>query len=200
MSFYLAEVSALRDLDHVKITKNLENRRQWRMFSLQRYGRKISDISEECEKNIHKICNLLLSTDYEHKHVVSTNVMWVYTNEVKLLGILDKIDFLEYKKFTQVKIDRPKNSVFLKKSNHTHRSYFKTIKLSVEEKQQLSNFFLSQEKHIRLSPSLKQWLNGKFNRTQDYFFIDHSGEQWLLMLALVMPSIVRKTFEIITHK
>ena len=127
-------------------------------------------------------------------------MVWIYTNDIKLLKILDNCKYLDCKKFTQAQVDRPKNSVLLKNSKHTHRSYFKNIKLSLEEKQQLANFFTSQQKNIRPSPSLKTWLHGKFNRTQDYFFIDHDGEQWLLMMSLVIPGLVRKTLEIITHK
>jgi hypothetical protein len=200
MSFYLPEASALRDLDHKIISANLENRRQWRAHAKERFGRRLSTISEDCETNIQSVCELLLSTSYEHKHVVSTHTAWIYTNDLELLKIFNQQPYLSEKRFVQVEVDRPKNTVILKKSNHTHRSYFKMVKLSALEKQQIYNFFINQQNHVRVSPSMKEWMFSKFNRTQDYFFMDHTGENWLLMLALIRPGIIRKTLKIITDK
>lgn len=199
MSFYLAEVSALRDLDHESISKNLKHRRQWRYLSFQRYGKDLKDISIEKEKHLHALCDVLTNADYEYKYVVSTNCMWVYANDIDFFQALDNCEFLSYKQFTQVNINRPKNTISIKKAKHTHRSYFKIIKLSAESKQILANF-LSAQPEIRPSPSLEKWFQSKFTRTQDYFFIDHNGENYLLMLSLVLPGILRKTLQIIAHK
>jgi hypothetical protein len=53
---------------------------------------------------------------------------------------------------------------------------------------------------VRLSPALKSWISQSFNRTQDYFFVDHDSLTWLTMLSLVQPGIVRKTMHIIPAK
>jgi hypothetical protein len=61
----------------------------------------------------------------------------------------------------------------------------------------LKNFFNNQTGHIRPSPALVSWFDGDYHRTQDYFFVDHSGDSWLVMLALVHSGLIRKTVDII---
>jgi hypothetical protein len=87
----------------------------------------------------------------------------------------------------------------LKNSRYDSRSYFNTTKLNLQEKETLKNFFLNQKEHIRLSPSFDEWLMTKpFQRLMDHYFIDYTGEQWLTMLSLIRPGIIRKTQQIVT--
>ena len=155
------------------------------------------DITEQTEENLHKLADILIKTSVDFKLVTSVNQGWVYTNSKTLVKQLDKMAELEFKEFKEVHINRPKNTVKLKNPKHTHRSYFKLTKISDAEKERLVNFFVNQQDHIRLSPALAQWTVTPFKRTQDYFFVDYTGEEWLIMIALINPSIIRKTSAII---
>ena len=52
--------------------------------------------------------------------------------------------------------------------------------------------------YVNQLENLAKWLIMPFHRTQDYFFVDHDGEGWLIMLALVKSGIIRKTVKIVT--
>ena len=72
-------------------------------------------------------------------------------------------------------------------------------KLTNQEKENLKNFFTNQTEHIRISPSLHVFLHEKpYQRTMDHYFIDYNDEQWLTMLALIRPGLIRRTLEIVT--
>ena len=111
--------------------------------------------------------------------------------------LADNVD-LKYKQYHEAVIDRPKNSIKLRESKFTHRTYFRPTKLTAKEKASLANFFITQQDNIRLSPAAEGWMLTPMTRTQDYFFMDHTGDSWLVMLALIRPGLFRKTLEIIT--
>jgi hypothetical protein len=114
-----------------------------------------------------------------------------------LINKIDQLGCLTNKTYTQAQIDRPKNTIRLRNPQHQHRGYFKRLKLTLDQKNHLINFFINQEEHIRLSPALVTWVDQQFLRTQDYFFIDYDEESWLLMLGLIHPGLIRKTVDLI---
>jgi hypothetical protein len=203
----LDEVSCLRDLNHQHIDIIIARRRQWREISLQRWtntpvnnnvlSHKVRDISDDNVTNLHTLTDVLLRSRADFKLVTSVSQAWIYTNDLELFDQLDQLDFLMWCQYTQAKINRPKNTISLRNPQHKHRSYFRSIKLTDLEKQQLCNFFNNQTE-IRISSSLSKWMNDRWHRTQDYFFIDHNEESWLVMLSLIKPGLIRKTLELIT--
>lgn len=208
VSFHLDEVSALRELNHQYIDIIIERRRQWREISLQRWTtavqsnknivtRRAKDITNENVENLHVLTDVLLRSRVEFKLVTSVSSAWVYTNDVHLLESLDKLDFLVWKTYSEALVDRPKNTIKLKDPKHRYRSYLKCVKLTDKEKTHLCNFFANQQGHARISPALLKWMDERWHRTQDYFFIDHDDESWLVMLSLIKPSMIRKTVELI---
>ena len=208
VSFHLDEVSALRELNHQYIDVIIERRRQWREISLQRWTnavqsnknivtRRAKDITNENVENLHALTDVLLRGRVEFKLVTSVSSAWVYTNDVHLLETLDKLDFLVWKTYSEAVVDRPKNTIKLKDPKHRYRSYLKCVKLTDEEKTHLCNFFANQQGHARISPALLKWMDERWHRTQDYFFIDHDDESWLVMLSLIKPNMIRKTVELI---
>jgi hypothetical protein len=138
----------------------------------------------------------LLATRVDFKLVTSVSQAWVYTNNVELIEQLSQFDFLIAQQYTQAIIDRPKNTIRLRDPQHQYRSYLKSVKLTEEEKTQLINFLMNQQ-DIRISPALAHWTEDRWHRTQDYFFVDHDTESWLVMLALVKPGLIRKTATLI---
>jgi hypothetical protein len=207
------EASSLRDLSHKEIDRTIERRREWREMALQRWnktgtilgkqhnilGRRRKEITDTTVENLHTLAELLLTTPIEFKLVVSANQAHVYANDLTFFDQLDHLNGLERKSYSRAEINRPQNTIQLKNPKHQYRSYFKITKLTDVQKTHLTGFLLNQQT-VRISPALDEWIVGPFNRTQDYFFVDHNEMSWLTMLSLVRPGLIRKTMQIIPTK
>jgi len=211
IGFQLDEVNCLRTLTHDSISDLIERRQLWQEVAQQRWinghqahstilSRRWKEITEQTISDLHKLAELLIQSKEEFKLVVTVNQGYVYTNELSLIQRLDQLPQLLFKTYTQAQLDRPKNTIRLKKSPHQYRSYLKMVKLTGNQKIQLINFLTAQQDYVRISPALTKWLNQPFNRTQDYFFIDYNSKSWETMLSLVHPGLIRKTLEIIPAK
>lgn len=209
--FHLDEISCLRVLDHAHIDDMIERRKQWREIAQQRWvagrqkhgiimSRRWKDITEKTVQDLHALAQLLLNTSANFKLVVSINQGYVYSNDTALIDQLDHMSELTYKTYTQAEIVRPKNTIQLRNPCHQFRTYFATCKLTAEQKHRLEEFLITQSAHVRLSPALARWIDVSFNRTQDYFFVDHDAQSWCTLLSLVQPGIIRKTMHIIAAK
>lgn len=212
IGFSLDELSCLKMLDHDYIDSIISRRKEWRAIHHQRLmkigkpsvptmhsilGRRSREITDETVEHLHNLAEQLLKSKDEYKLVTSVDQGWVYTNSTKLIRRLSDNATLQNKSYTKAVIDRPANTIRLKNIKYTHRSYFKVLKLTAQQKTNLEQFFINQQGHIRPSPALLQWFKGDYHRTQDYLFVDHNGEGWLVMLALVQSGIIRKTVDII---
>lgn len=210
LGFSLDEATCLRELDHANIDELIQRRKQWQEVTQQRWingrqnttilSRRWKEITEKTVADLHSVADVLLASAADFKLVVSVHLGYVYTNDLALLAKLDCMPELTCKTRTQAQIDRPQNTIRLKKSNYNFRSYFKTLHLSAQEKQQLVNFLKTQQNFIRTSPSMNQWIKEPFTRLQDYYFVDHDSEQWLTLISLVYPGIIRKTMQILADK
>jgi hypothetical protein len=210
MSFELDEVSCLRTLDHNSIDFMMNRRREWRELAQHRWlnakqntarlNRVHKPITDQTVENLHTLAEVLLTTDKDFKLVVSANQAWVYTNTPELFDCLDQLPILQSKTYSQAVVNRPTNTIKLKNSVYSFRSYFKFSKLTASQKDMLVDFLINQQTQVRLSPSLKIWMDYPFNRVQDYFFIDYKTASWITMLALVHPGLIRKTMQIIPAK
>jgi len=216
IGFHLDEVSCLRELDHTHIDSMIERRRAWREIAQLRirgagnlFGKsntilshnknKQKEITEKTVSDLHELANLLLTTQCDFKLVVSINQAHVYTNDLTLIDQLTDLSGATQKEYSKAIICRPKNTIKLKEPKHQFRSYVKRTKLTTNQKNNLINF-LNNYADIRISPAFSVWSKTLFNRTQDYFFIDHDTESWLTMLSLVHPGLIRKTMQIIPAK
>jgi hypothetical protein len=210
LGFSLDEATCLRELDHANIDELIQRRKQWQEVTQQRWingrqnttilSRRWKEITEKTVADLHSVADVLLASAADFKLVVSVHLGHVYTNDLALLAKLDCMPELTCKTRTQAQIDRPQNTIRLKKSNYNFRSYFKTLHLSAQEKQQLVNFLKTQQDFVRTSPSMNQWIKEPFTRLQDYYFVDHDSEQWLTLISLVYPGIIRKTMQILADK
>jgi hypothetical protein len=215
IGFQIDEASCLRDLAHEQIDDMIERRIAWREIAQQRFAgnikstlfpgaatilaRRQKEITEQTVNDLHELAEVLLTTASDFKLVVSVNQGHVYTNDLALIEQVGAVSGLTHKDYTQAVISRPKNTIQLKDPKHEFRSYFKITKITQEQKDQLIAF-LANQPTVRLSPALKHWITTPFNRTQDYFFVDHDGMAWLTMLSLVRPGLIRKTMQIIPTK
>jgi len=202
ISFRLDEVNCLRySLDAEKIDELLTRREMWRDRVRQRWPqnnfvRPHSPITDGTREILYAFADFLKMATDPYKMVISVNQCWIYSNSTNLLERIDRLPFVRNTKFTESVIVRPKNTVALKNPQHQHRSYFRIVKLTEPERQQIMTFLQGQD-NVRASPALKAWMATPFNRTQDYFFVDYDSESWLTMLGLVRPGLIRKTVKIV---
>lgn len=208
-SFTLAEATVLRGLSHDLIDSRLDQRIEWREIARRRWKNTIdtmgwNQINDQVREDLHTVCDTIINSGIDCKIAVSHHVGYLYTND---LGLIEQLRALRYPSgipilrgtnYSRAVINRPKNTILLKKSLFRKRSYFVYTKLTVQEKENLKKFFDNQQQHIRVSPALTSFLNEKpYLRTLDYYFIDYNDDQWLIMLALVRPGLIRKTQTIV---
>lgn len=202
--FTLAEANVLRGLKHELIDSRLNQRIEWREMARKRWRKTLDNtvwnvITDEIRADLHTVCDVIINSGVDCKIAVSHHVTYLYTNDLPLIDQLRKFRCLSNVHYTRAVVNRPKNTVRLKKSLYTTRSYFNYTKITPQEKENLKNFFTNQKEHIRISPSLHVFLHEKpYQRTMDHYFIDYSDQQWLTMLALIRPGLIRKTLEIVT--
>ena len=208
LGFYIAEATALRNLDPEQINNVLDKRIEWRAQTERRwekfYGKNKphswSKITDQTRENLQEVGKFLLNSGCAYKLVVSYNQANVYSNDLDFLARLDKIKILKSKSYRQVLVDIPKNTILIKSSLYKYRSFLTRVKLSNNEKLLIKNFFDNQQESIKIAPALKIFLSNSVAWTQDYYFIDHNEKSWLTMINLVRPGLIRKTVEIITGK
>jgi len=199
--FRLAEVSALRDsLDRASIDEMLDRRQRWRERVRQRWPhnnfvRGHDTITDLVRTNLYDFAEFLNLAAEPYKMVITVDQCRIYSNSVNLLERIGRLPFVNLPQYSQSVVTRARNTIVLKNSQYQYRSYFRNIKLNSEEKAQINDFLNQQD--VRISPALKEWIATPFNRTQDYFFVDHGSELWLTMLSLVRPGLIRRTVEIV---
>lgn len=199
MGFRITEANAMRGLTHESIDEDVDRRNQWREMARKRNNLSVREpITQQCREHLHSIFDIINA--FEYKLVTSMHNAWVYTNDINLAHAISKIRYVSSKTYTEAIIARPANTIALQTSKYQSRSYFVSVKLTANEKDNLGRFFDNQATHIRTSPALTAWLKTDYKRTQDYFFIDYTDDSWLTMLALVRPGLIRKTLSIIPAK
>jgi len=205
MTFSLTEVNLLKTLEHDAIDLAITRRRDFYEDYRRRWSYLSSAIvpysyriNADVIAQLHELADTLASTQVEYRMITSSDRAWIYANDVGLLEEITTSHKFDEIKYTEAVVNRAKNTVRLKNSRYTHRTYFKCVKLDSADVENLVNFFQNQKGNIRFSPALDFWLTLPNSRLWDNFFIDHDGEQYTLMLALVCPSIIRKTMLIVT--
>lgn len=203
IKIYLNEISAMRGLpDSETIDKILSERDHWRQQVRLRWpGTNIihanRSISAEDRENLKSFAEFLRPQTHNFKITISVSLAWIYTNDINLLTDIIDLPYVKSYGINEATVVKPRDVVVLKNSKHTHRSYFRSCKLDADQKEKLCNFLHSQT-DIRISSALNQWLDVHWTRTQDYYFVDHVGENWTLLLSLICPRIIRKTLPIVT--
>ena len=202
VTFFLDEASALRELSHAAIDRTISHRQNFFATKLSFYNKNLreKEILGVTIANLHLFCDFLLGAQAEYKNVISGNWVTIYTNDLKLLNQIANIDYIDRLDYKKVLVNRPRDTIVLKNSLYTTRGYFRGARITAQERAILCNFLTAQKEHIRLSPGLKSWVKSGYNTIFDYFFIDYTDDQWLTMLSLVRPGLVRKTVKILQDK
>lgn len=204
---YQPEFFCLRRLDHAHIDHVINLRRDW--------GRRMAgqpgswfwqgiDITEQDQANLHLMCDWLLQEQRPHKLITATSWFYIYTDDRSLIDDVSKLTWLDPNKMkcTEVKLIGRPNTITRKKARHAQRTYFRNMRLDSAQKQNLANL-LANNQDLGPSPALFRFLNNdphSYIRIQDYFFVDHDHDACILLLALTVPGIVRKTLPIEQYK
>lgn len=194
--FYLYNVNVLRVLDHRAIDERIEYQRSWRSRSNWSYFKEITDNDVI---QLHSLCDVLTANTGNYKLVVSSNVAYVYSNDLAFVTELNDLSYLSKKKVSQINVTRPSGTIALRDPKWTHRTYFRSRTLDLDKKNQLRNYLLQRE-NIRISPGLFEWFEYSANWntwTQSYYFIDHNNDGEILFLNMVSPGITNRTLQII---
>jgi hypothetical protein len=205
--FDMAEAWVLRySMQHDEIDSRLDQQQTWRESMKDRWPHSTmskyhSSITSEVRQQLHAMSDRIQSITVDYKMIVEHNSLRLYTNSVDLLKEIDQHPNLQQKKFRQAQINCPPNTIMLKNPQHQYRSFLREIRMTSDEKEALRTF-LSFRPDIRLGPGLAQWLQAGFSSyisryTRNYFFIDYDHPNWSTMLALVCPSLIRKTVRIL---
>jgi hypothetical protein len=132
---------------------------------------------------------------------VTGDQIWIYANSLMFLNSFTQLPGVVWPAFSEAVIDRPLDTIRLRDSKHTRRTYLKEQAVSAEQRQRLRDFFNNYQDSIRLCPSLNRWIvYATGRRIFGYYFVDHDDDGWLLMLNLVHPGLIRKTMSIMAYK
>lgn len=202
-NFKLEELSALRELDHAYIDRELEYRSTWRQrhtnFGGSWRGRR-GEITPQHRDYCHKLCDYLLSKQ-DYKLVIYNDWGYVYSSDLAMLKEMQDLGYLLPVGMKRVIIDLPRDSILIRSSEHEWRSYFSAGRITEQQKDSLSSFLKNQQ-DIRIGPGLKRFLNGsqKHYYINDNMFIDHNGKGIIMMLGLILPRAIRKTLKLVRDK
>lgn len=205
IGFVVEEATCLREIDHDYIDRILERRIQFRNVAQYRWlqskqtilTRPTRPIRPYTKDRLHEIADILINTKSEYKSVVSVDNMWVYTNDLNLISDLDNLHYLSSVTYTRAVVNRPKNTIIVKRSKFTKRTHLRSVALTEVQAEKLRGFLLRSHGEIRVSPGLLEWCETNYRRTMDYYFIDYNDDGWLTMMSLINPRLAGKTLAII---
>lgn len=200
----MAEVSTLRYRSHVGIDQELDYRQSWRgNLGSRNFGGSWRSHQRQITAEVREDCHALLDFFQAHddyKIWFSQDWAYIYSNDLDFLRRVETLPYVTPVDLRRAVVDQERDTVLVKSSAYTRRSYLRSWKPTESEATALRRFLVQQE-DLRLSPSLSDWVHHhKFQYLRENFFIDHHGKGIEVMLALILPRPVRKTVTIKHHK
>lgn len=196
----MPEVSVLRYKTHRAINQELDYRQTWRgnlgarNFGGSWHSHHQRTITEEIRENCHEFLDFLESCQ-DYKAWYSQDWVYIYSNDLALLRKIESLPYVIPVDLKQAIVDQERNTILVRSSSYSKRSYFRSWKPTESEARALRNF-LSQQQDLRLSPSLQQWIKSEWSYVRENFFIDHNDNGIELLLSLVANRPIRKTVTI----
>lgn len=199
IKFVLKELGIIRGLQLNKIEKIARERNQWRAHHRGLYSGYRSEITDSDVDHLKTVCRLLKKHEKDIKFVISYDHGYVYTNDLDLVNRIRNLRCVHYIEAQEVVEVCPPGSLALKNPRWTHRTYFRSVSLTEQQKTSLVGYLQSRA-DLRLSPGLKSWMeNDQYwgNYTQNYFFFDHNNNGEVLFLNMVVARITGRTLTIV---
>jgi hypothetical protein len=156
-------------------------------------------ITDQDVRALHAMCDFLTVDTTPRKIMIQDNHIYVYANDAVLYQrILDQ-GLAALNELSEVRLTGVPNTVHLRHSDHSLRSYFRGRKLDAATAQSVRHW-LSAQQSVRLSPSLGYWCENDSRWLYTYYFMDHDSGSTVDMLQIIAPGIVRCTLPIVTDK
>jgi len=201
--FDLLELGIIRGLYLDKIDQLVKERNEWRRQNKRFYGHVASmhEITDATKENLRDMCELLSQHRDHIKFVISFDRGYVYTNDFDLIRRIAGKQSVTRVQVQQAKPVCAPGSLARIDPKWSHRTYFKSRSVSVEQRNALTEYLKSRE-NVRLSPGLSAWVKDKANNwwinwTHAHFFIDHNNDGEVLFLNMVAPNITGRTLQIV---
>ena len=194
ITWYLKNVSVLRNLDPIKALKSIQYRNQWAPTANYRQR-----IIEQEQHELIQVCDYLLARPHPFKRTVSTHVMYLYTNHPDDFKNLNGVGGLVVTNCTQVNVSLQPDAVTLKNPAHSYRTFFRERWLRDHELQNIRGYFLARADQFRLSPGFRMLVNGQRMWLMGSYFVDHNEPRADFLINLAVPGIVKKTLPIVAR-
>lgn len=190
---YLLEANLLRSWNHDEIERRAMLRKNSQSVWHRRWSASLQDL-----ENLHNMCDKISSWTKDHKKVIYSHHLYLYSNDLVFLNELSQIPYLKWQEIAQAKIDRPRDAVILPNPKHKFRTYFRDRWLSQEQSFALKNFLLSRRDIFHFTATFADSLSRFRNQFHlgQHNFVDHDSEHELLLLNMVCPELIRKTLPI----
>ena len=194
ITWYLKNVSVLRELDAVKALRAIQYRNQWAPNAHYRQR-----ITEEEQHDLIRACDYLLSRAHPFKRTVSNHTMYIYTNHPQDFDAIDAVaDSVVYNRI-QVNVSLQPDAVTLKNPAHSYRTFFRERWLRDHELQSIREYFRARADQFRLSPGFQMLVNGQRMWLMGNYFVDHNEPQADFLINMAVPGIVKKTLPIVAR-
>ena len=182
--------------DSVQAQRMLDMMKRWNTHvNFVRYDRK-GFISPRERDDILDFLAQLCTATAPLRTAVSGNTVWVYSNDIDFLQSLADSDYNRRPELIKVHLDRPRDTVMLKKSDYQFRTYFRDCNITAENRQYLENWIHNQQ-DIRLSPGLQEWRTNNWRNLYSNYFFDHNDIRLTQMLGLILPRAIKTTKTIV---
>jgi hypothetical protein len=185
----------LKSLNHEQINKLIEfrNNHHWAIGKLHQIQ----------IDNLHHCCGHLTDIKTDFKITTHYDGIYFYTSNLSDIDQLLTLDFFsnQYHIVRQSMVVYDKNFVYLKNPKFLYRSYLSNQRINYNGYQTLTNFIQENKDYIKVNARLDWLLNYETDVTQHKYihssdFIDHTTDSEILMINLIIPNLVRKTFKI----
>lgn len=193
-TIYLRHASCLRQLDHNSIRSVVANRNQWGRLRPGITGQ----ISDDELQNLLTMADWLLSRSVPYKKVVSSQTIWIYTNDISQFESVEtEVPKANLIQTTEANVVLTPDAVCLTRPHHKFRTYFRYRWLKDIEHEQLTRYFSSRKGLFRLSPGFGQVVSNKTSALQSHHFVDHNEPNADFLIGIACPGVVRKTMPIV---
>jgi hypothetical protein len=191
------ECSLLIRLNHTAIDRGVV----WR----NSHRTKFNQISQDDVKKLHDICDVLLNTTIVYKQRREWSKLFLYTNDLRLAQEILNHTTIESCEIKQAVITKPRDVLIRLNPAHKYRTYFRSRRYTLEQKNTLVNFYKNNKNDVVFSEAFRSWLvdithSYRGEWSQSYYYIDHDSTSWLSMLNMLLPGSTSKTLSIQTAK
>lgn len=191
--FPVKECSLLTKLDHAAIDRGAAWRNGYRHAG--------DMISPGDVKKLHDICDVLLNTKIMYKTRREWNTLFLYMNDLTLAQEILNNTHIAKCELKQAVITKPRDVLIRVNPANKYRTYFRSRRYTVEQKNTLLNFYQNNKKDVMFGKSFRYWILGSrsiytSDWTQAHFYIDHDSTAWLSMINMLLPGSTSKTLSI----